>query len=509
MAIPAPARSDELGESERSDHVLPPLYTADVLACQFSSWYPRFKRVAPKATVIRPLPEDEHLIDFLEADGLFLPDGSGPMGISELSDNSDTDAGEEDDDDDDDDDDDGLRPTFSFPRLDAEIRSAIAKYDGAVFPKLNWSSPQDAAWMVAGQTMKCQTPADVYLLLKSSDFISHDLDHAFADCVDAQPQPQPPTLSLDGISTSVERVTDDVAALDLGTEEPPSARRGGEAEEVPARRTSSSYAAETAPARTTTRTRPYEFELVLKKWFDMPKSQEWRCFVRQDRLLGISQRDSTLYDFFQPERARTEIRDLISDFWERSVRDEAPLSNYVLDVYITRDQSRVFVIDFNPFAPRTDPLLFSYPELHDLFLASSVSPSAPSAPSLLETATTTASTSTPLTPRGEEQQREEEEEERGPPRSPLVLPELRVVTPSSNPAAQSAAPRFAHNRYPKDVVDLSEGQSVAQFAKEWMARVGEAAGLGGQQGDGGDDGGDSRAVSEAALASSEKERVGR
>lgn len=30
----------------------------------------------------------------------------------------------------------------SFPELDAEIRRIITRYDGAVFPKLNWSSPQ-------------------------------------------------------------------------------------------------------------------------------------------------------------------------------------------------------------------------------------------------------------------------------------------------------------------------------------------------------------------------------
>lgn len=30
----------------------------------------------------------------------------------------------------------------SFPALDAEIRQVIEKYNGAVFPKLNWSSPQ-------------------------------------------------------------------------------------------------------------------------------------------------------------------------------------------------------------------------------------------------------------------------------------------------------------------------------------------------------------------------------
>lgn len=39
--------------------------------------------------------------------------------------------------------------------------------------------------------LKCTSPADVYLLLKSSDFISHDLDveHVFEGC-DTEDQPQ-------------------------------------------------------------------------------------------------------------------------------------------------------------------------------------------------------------------------------------------------------------------------------------------------------------------------------
>ncbi|POY75119.1 hypothetical protein BMF94_1749 [Rhodotorula taiwanensis] len=391
--------------------VFPPLLTADVLACQFSSWYPRFKRHAPKATVIRPLPEDEDLVAFLEADGLFLPEGSGPMGISDLSD---SDEEEEDSDDE-------QQPTFSFPRLDAEIRAALAKYDGAVFPKLNWSSPQDAAWMVAGQDMKCQTPADVYLLLKSSDFISHDLDHAFDDCVD-----YPPPSS----GSEIDQASTDLAQLSLTEVAAPTPD---------------------TPARPRPRERPYSFELVLKKWFDMPRSQEWRCFVRDNHLLGISQRDTTLYDFLQPQHEQEVICDLIGDFWQGFIRDQAPLRNYVLDVYVTRDRSRVFVIDFNPFSPRTDPLLFSYPELHELFLAASTPSSSFDPPS-------PAPTSQPA-------------------RSP-ALPTIRVVSPTMDPSAGSAVPRYAHNRYPKDVVDMSEGQSIAEFAKEWMSKVGDAAGFG-------------------------------
>lgn len=132
------------------------------------------------------------------------------------------------------------------------------------------------------------------------------------------------------------------------------------------------------------------------------------------------------------------------------------------------------MIDFNPYGPRTDPLLFSYPELHDLFLLAS----APSS------ASSTGATSTTTTE--------------------TAQPELRVVTPSTNPAAQSAVPRYAHNRYPKDVVDMSEGQSIAEFAKQWMNEVGDAAGFGEEKGDAA--GEDEEGSSESAA---ENERVGR
>lgn len=70
--------------------------------------------------------------------------------------------------------------------------------------------------------LECRTPADVYLLLKSSDFVTHDLLHAYEGCTDASENEQPP-----------------------------------------------------------------HFELVLKKWFQIPKAHEFRCFVRSKRLLGV------------------------------------------------------------------------------------------------------------------------------------------------------------------------------------------------------------------------------
>ncbi|GAA6022872.1 hypothetical protein JCM11491_007026 [Sporobolomyces phaffii] len=370
-------------------HPFPRLRSTDVLACQFSSWYPRFKRHAPKATIIRPIPQEGELLEYLESDGLFLPEGSGPNGISELSDS------ESEGDEPSSDDDDSIEPVkqFSFPQLDAEVRSVLAKYDGAVFPKLNWSSPQDAAWMIPGQNLKCQHPADVYLLLKSSDFISHDLDHAFDDCDDFNPSP----------TLNAAEATPDVSTLSLN---------GGPEPSLDVER----------------RPRPYSFELVLKKWFDMPKSQEWRCYVRDRRLLGISQRDTTYYDFLQPESARTQVMDQVSTFWSSVVKDEFPLSDYTLDVYLTRDQSRTFIIDFNPYSPSTDSLLFTYAELASVALS---------------------------------------------PAGPDRLPILKVV---ESEGSAGTLPRYSHNRYPKDVVELSEGQSVAEFAKVWGEKLQDAAG---------------------------------
>jgi len=52
-----------------------------------------------------------------------------------------------------------------------------------VVPKLDWSAPKDATWISATNSMECRTPNDVYLL-KSSDFITHDLEQAFDGCED-------------------------------------------------------------------------------------------------------------------------------------------------------------------------------------------------------------------------------------------------------------------------------------------------------------------------------------
>ena len=96
----------------------------------------------------------------------------------------------------------------------------------------------------------------------------------------------------------------------------------------------------------------------------------------------------------------------------------------VFDVYLTRDWSRVFIVDFAPCAPRTDALLFDWSEIHAL--AS----------------------------------------------KPEDRPAFRVL--ESEIAASQSAPRFSHNRLPKDVVELSDGASIAEFAQNWSKSLDQA-----------------------------------
>ena len=93
------------------------------------------------------------------------------------SDDNDDDEDEEtrwsDEDDDPEGDDCLVRP--SFPEFTNQIKSSVESLGGETFCKLNWSAPRDATWISLGNSLKCTTPAQVYLLLKSSEFVQHDL----------------------------------------------------------------------------------------------------------------------------------------------------------------------------------------------------------------------------------------------------------------------------------------------------------------------------------------------
>ncbi|KAI9315673.1 D123-domain-containing protein [Dichotomocladium elegans] len=291
-------------------------------------------------STILPLPSE--FIDYLNADGIFLPDDGQPRAatLEEISDDeAETFSNTEDDDEE--------NEVPRFPEIEQFIRTSVKNLGGAVFPKLNWSSPRDAAWITTTQSLRCNSPFDVFLLLKSSDFINHDLNHAFDEAADA--------------------VHD-----------------------------------------TTT------YHLVLRKWHDLNPSMEFRVFVHKKEIIAISQRDMTFYDFMAD--MKDDIEELIYAFFQDHIQSVFPNDSYVMDVYVNRPRHKVWLVDFNPFTHTTDGLLFDWAELihisHD-------------------------------------------------------DPEFRIIE-SAMDAGCCNAPRFATNMVPKDVIDLSDGRSVAEFAEEFQ-----------------------------------------
>ncbi|KAJ3148358.1 hypothetical protein HDU86_007467 [Geranomyces michiganensis] len=365
--------------------VFPPVDPDHVSNCALPAWLPRFASCTLKTRCI-PLSED--FVRYLNADGIFLPldaDGRHPPGYRSSDDNASDSEDDRDnptvniDDEEEDDHDPSLHP--SFPDLQRDIEATIAEFGGAVFPKLNWSSPKDASWVATGSTLKCVSPSDVYLLLKASDFVAHDLAHAYKSCA--------------GWAGKKGGDGDDAASdgLDSNTVQLP--------------------------------TRPDRFELVLRKWYELVPSMEFRCFVRDSVLIGISQRDiANYYDFLVRESA--DLQSSIQEFFELNIQGRFPDANYVFDVYINQRNRKVWLLDFNPYSPETDSLLFSWPDI-------------------LATATTPSSSH----------------------------PEFRVLQ-SQAEAVGSAHPAYATNRLPRDAIDLSTGETIDSFAERFRRNVYDA-----------------------------------
>lgn len=262
----------------------------DVLNCTFSSWYSNFKHITIKSHIL-PIPTD--FLDYLQADGVVLPEQC--VAASGKHDEEDIEGEELDVDWDSADSAETKMP--SFPEFEGKIKKIIKNLGGSVFPKLNWSAPRDAKWISFDKTLQCTCPSDVYLLLKSSEFIAHDLTQPFTHCKDCE--------NKNDITVS--------------------------------------------------------YELVLRKWQSLASGMEFRCFVRNDKLTAICQRNHTEYYEFIPKLKDVIVAD-IKAFFYHMVAGKFPSKNYVFDVY-RRDQGKLLLIDFNPFGVVTDSLLFTWEEL--------------------------------------------------------------------------------------------------------------------------------------------------
>ncbi|EPY51028.1 D123 family protein [Schizosaccharomyces cryophilus OY26] len=321
-----------------------------ILNCQFSNWYSLFRTLSPKARVIKPIPAS--ILRYLNEDGIYIKDVSNT--IEDLTDEEDGNGEEQED----------IHVSSYYPDKPTIqlIDRIISELDGAVVPKLNWSSPKDALWMMPTGTMKCTSAEDVLLLLKSSDFIAHDLDYAFDDCIE-----------------------EDAQEADLTNQKFPS---------------------------------EFSHELILKEWFPIHSSTEFRCFIKGKNLVAICQRDDNYYDFLEDDMK--EFLPLLQDL--ASKLSEFPDPNFVFDAYVQKN--RAWLIDINPFCARTDGLLFAWTELYAM-----------------------------------------DSEAEG--------PEIRLIPKGSMPSSGSA--NFYTNRVPFDLIAASQGENILEFAEKMQSLASESA----------------------------------
>ncbi|XP_022868212.1 cell division cycle protein 123 homolog [Olea europaea var. sylvestris] len=112
-----------------------------------------------------------------------------------------------------------------------------------------------------------------------------------------------------------------------------------------------------------TASRPLSFYLALRKWYpSLQPHMEFRCFVCNRNLVGISQREVT--NFYPVLLEKDNLKMTIRGFFVEKVMENFESESYTFDVYVTRD-GRVKLLDFNPWGGFTLPLLFTWEELED------------------------------------------------------------------------------------------------------------------------------------------------
>lgn len=368
---------------EEGSTVFPPVTKDHIRNCSYDVWFPKYRSSCIKSRII-PLPPP--VVQYLQEDGIVLADEDASEQDedeewqSSTTPTTQTRIIDPDSSDDEDDGPERLPPNQRFPETHQLIKEKIAELGGAVAPKLNWSSPQDATWISSYQnTLKCTTPNDIYLLLKSSSFITHDLYHAFDGCTSAPlSQPHSPVL-------------------------------------------------------------------VLRPFFSPHAAMEFRCFVKHRTLIGISQRDPNYYDFL--EGIRPQLWRKIKKFFREKLRFTFPDASFAFDVYVPKSSfgedglGRVSLIDINPWAPRTDSLLFTWQELLEMEVRQP----------LYGPASNDAGPETS----GDDTMTEEEEDDDDFEYRPDPGPEFRILEKDDPAAFNFSSSRYSAHKLPKDVVDAS------------------------------------------------------
>ncbi|CAO2161795.1 unnamed protein product [Urochloa humidicola] len=252
-----------------------------------------------------------------------------------------------------------------FPELEAAVDAAIAELGGAALPKLNWSAPKDATFMSADGTARCTCFAEVAMLLRSSDCVAHDLTSARQSCEDfVRPEGARRNARKEVSASAEEDARSNANETDgsRGISDAPS--DSAEIDEEGGKTNAVDDALEEESDGDAWVDDGFQYYLALRKWYPgLRPESEFRCFVRERKLVAASQRDASAYYPSLPGWS-SEVQPKIEAFFEEVIEPQFGSNNYTFDVYVRTD-GRVKLIDFNPWGGYTLPLLFTWEELEE------------------------------------------------------------------------------------------------------------------------------------------------
>lgn len=172
-------------------------------------------------------------------------------------------------------------------------------------------------------------------------------------------------------------------------------------------------------------------------------------------MLGICQRDPNYYPVLNEEDNLSNIPNTITSFWKEHVHEKfsgggncktsfflsqihPTMYSDIFDVYLSRNLSRIFLMDFNPYHPKTDSLLFTYDELLERF--NDIVTRTHSVGEVSDNAAANNVHDSDL---------------------------FRVIDSPSHPDAVRNTPANQHNAVPFDILHLSTGKDMDTFRDTW------------------------------------------
>jgi hypothetical protein len=229
------------------------------------------------------------------------------------------------------------RPPEELSSMYRSLEEMIEELGGRVVPKMQWSCPKDAAWILPNNTIQCSTPDEVFMLLKSSDRIVHDIE-TLNSIIESNESPRSP-------------LADEIE---------------------PDRESDSSQDNAGIPERS--------HVIALRKWYDLKPGCDFRCFVKENMLVAVCQRDVSMkYMHLLGSSNKESILNRIQGLYDQAIHKRFSLENFIFDCYVPEaETASVRIIDFTPDnIDTTNPLLFSWEDVDQCHKIRKQHPSTP------------------------------------------------------------------------------------------------------------------------------------